>query len=96
MSAEQDATAVTRVRVEGESPYDVVIGRGGKHATGLVMPPIEGVEIPDGLPASNTLRGQPCRDFVEVTNTPAEFAAFQQKEYAKWKKVIETGKISIE
>ena len=28
MSAEQDATAVTRVRVEGESPYDVVIGRG--------------------------------------------------------------------
>ena len=34
--------------------------------------------------------------FEMVTNTPAEFAAFQQKEYAKWKKVIETGKISIE
>jgi predicted acyl esterase len=50
---------------------DVVIGRGGKHATGLVMPTIDGVEIPDGLPACNTLRGQPCRDFVEVTNTPA-------------------------
>ena len=34
--------------------------------------------------------------FEMVTNTPAEFAAFQQKEYAKWKTVIETGKISIE
>ena len=34
--------------------------------------------------------------FEMVVNTPAEFAAFQQKEYARWKKVIETGKISIE
>ncbi|RYF62620.1 MAG: tripartite tricarboxylate transporter substrate binding protein, partial [Comamonadaceae bacterium] len=34
--------------------------------------------------------------FEIVANTPAEFAAFQQKEYAKWKQVIETGKISIE
>ncbi len=34
--------------------------------------------------------------FEMVTNTPAEFAAFQQKEYARWKKVIETGKITIE
>ncbi|WP_326539159.1 Bug family tripartite tricarboxylate transporter substrate binding protein [Pseudorhodoferax sp.] len=34
--------------------------------------------------------------FEMVTNTPAEFAAFQQKEYAKWKTVIETGKITIE
>jgi tripartite-type tricarboxylate transporter receptor subunit TctC len=34
--------------------------------------------------------------FEMVINTPAEFAAFQQKEYAKWKQVIETGKITIE
>ncbi|QHI96593.1 tripartite tricarboxylate transporter substrate binding protein [Xylophilus rhododendri] len=31
-----------------------------------------------------------------VANTPAQFAAFQQAEYARWKKVIETGKISID
>jgi hypothetical protein len=31
-----------------------------------------------------------------VANTPAQFATFQQAEYAKWKKVIETGKISID
>ncbi|MDR7377153.1 tripartite-type tricarboxylate transporter receptor subunit TctC [Rhodoferax ferrireducens] len=34
--------------------------------------------------------------FEMVANTPAQFAAFQQAEYARWKKVIETGKISIE
>jgi tripartite-type tricarboxylate transporter receptor subunit TctC len=34
--------------------------------------------------------------FEMVVNTPAEFAAFQQKEYARWKQVVETGKISIE
>ncbi|RYG12444.1 MAG: tripartite tricarboxylate transporter substrate binding protein [Burkholderiales bacterium] len=34
--------------------------------------------------------------FEMVTNTPAEFAAFQQAEYARWKKVIETGKITVE
>ncbi len=34
--------------------------------------------------------------FEMVANTPAQFAAFQQAEYARWKTVIETGKISIE
>ena len=34
--------------------------------------------------------------FEMVTNTPAQFAEFQQKEYARWKKVIETGNITIE
>ncbi len=34
--------------------------------------------------------------FEMVTNTPAQFAAFQQQEYARWKKVIETGKIFID
>ena len=31
-----------------------------------------------------------------VANTPEQFAAFQQQEYTRWKKVIETGKISID
>ena len=31
-----------------------------------------------------------------VANTPAQFAAFQQQESARWKKVIETGKISVD
>ncbi|MDM0117207.1 tripartite tricarboxylate transporter substrate binding protein [Variovorax sp. J22R133] len=31
-----------------------------------------------------------------VANTPAQFATFQQQESARWKKVIETGKITID
>ncbi|MDM0032756.1 tripartite tricarboxylate transporter substrate binding protein [Variovorax sp. J22P271] len=31
-----------------------------------------------------------------VANTPEQFAKFQQQEFARWKKVIETGKISID
>lgn len=34
--------------------------------------------------------------FEMVANTPAQFAAFQQAEYARWKKVIDTGRITIE
>ncbi|WPB59129.1 tripartite tricarboxylate transporter substrate binding protein [Xylophilus sp. GOD-11R] len=34
--------------------------------------------------------------FELVANTPLQFAAFQQAEYARWKKVIETGKISVD
>ncbi|MDM0112130.1 tripartite tricarboxylate transporter substrate binding protein [Variovorax sp. J22R133] len=34
--------------------------------------------------------------FEMVLNTPAQFATFQQQEYARWKKVIEAGNITIE
>lgn len=34
--------------------------------------------------------------FEMVANTPAQFAEFQQAEFARWKKVIEVGKISVE
>jgi len=34
--------------------------------------------------------------FEVVANTPAQFAAFQQQEFARWKKVIETGKITAD
>jgi len=34
--------------------------------------------------------------FEIVANTPEQFATFQQQEFARWKKVIETGKISAD
>ncbi len=34
--------------------------------------------------------------FEMVVNTPAQFVQFQRQEYAKWKSVIETGKITID
>ncbi|MGC3984972.1 MAG: tripartite tricarboxylate transporter substrate binding protein [Pseudorhodoferax sp.] len=72
----------------------------------------QAVVAPKGLPAdvqqkahdafAEALNNPKVKDqftsigFEMVINTPAEFATFQQKEYAKWKQVIETGKISIE
>ena len=34
--------------------------------------------------------------FEIVANTPEQFAQFQAREYARWKKVIETGKITAD
>ena len=34
--------------------------------------------------------------FEIIANTPEQFADFQQKEFARWKKVIETGKITAD
>jgi tripartite-type tricarboxylate transporter receptor subunit TctC len=34
--------------------------------------------------------------FEVVANTPEQFAEFQRKEFARWKKVIEVGKISLD
>jgi tripartite-type tricarboxylate transporter receptor subunit TctC len=34
--------------------------------------------------------------FEVVANTPEQFATFQQQEFARWKKVIETGKITAD
>ena len=34
--------------------------------------------------------------FELVGNTPAQFAAYQQQEFNRWKRVIETRKITVE
>jgi tripartite-type tricarboxylate transporter receptor subunit TctC len=34
--------------------------------------------------------------FEIVANTPAQFAAYEAAEYARWKRVIETGKITAD
>jgi hypothetical protein len=34
--------------------------------------------------------------FELVGNTPAQFAAYQQQEFGRWKRVIDTRKITIE
>jgi uncharacterized protein len=41
------------------------------NASSILLPVIPGQTIPNGLPPCPSLRGQPCREFVEFTNTPA-------------------------
>ena len=51
---------------------------------------VAGLNAPDVKPKLLEL------GFEIVGNTPEEFAAFQATEYARWKKVIETGKITAD
>jgi len=72
----------------------------------------QGVVAPKGLPADVRRKAhdamvaalnQPevrkqfdALGFEIVANTPEQFAAFEKSEYERWKKVIETGKITID
>jgi predicted acyl esterase len=50
----------------GEIEFD--LGRGGTHPTSLTLGILPGIDIPDGLPECNALRGQPCRPFEREEN----------------------------
>jgi len=50
--------------------YD--IGHDATHASSVVLPLVDGVTAPAEHPACPGLRGQPCRDAVVYTNTPAQ------------------------
>lgn len=72
----------------------------------------QGVAAPKGLPADvkaklHTTFAAALQDpavrqrftevgFEIVANTPEQFAAFQQQEYARWKEVVTTGKITAD
>ncbi len=60
-------------RVEAGAAHDV--GRGGEHASSIVLPVWDGVDHPEDHPPADSLRGQPARPAQPVTNTsvaPAE------------------------
>jgi len=39
------------------------------YPSSIVLPVIPDIEVPESVPACNAYRGQPCRDYVEYTNT---------------------------
>lgn len=48
------------------------VGRGGAEASAIVLAvrPAGTIDVPEDYPACGVLRGQPCRPFVEMTNSP--------------------------
>jgi predicted acyl esterase len=48
------------------------IARGPAAPSRVVLPVVPDVEVPEALPPCPSLRGQPCRTYVEYVNTPAE------------------------
>jgi predicted acyl esterase len=47
------------------------VGHSADAPSRVVLPVVPGIEVPTQLPPCPGLRGQPCRPFVELTNTPA-------------------------
>ena len=45
------------------------IGIGGAHASSIVLPEVSGVNVVGGEPPCPSLRGEPCRTTVVITNT---------------------------
>lgn len=52
---------------DGEAPR-FALGRGGEHASRLLLTTLPGIDVPEGLPPCPSLRGQPCREDVELAN----------------------------
>lgn len=48
------------------------IARGGEHASAIVLAvlPAGSLDVPEEYPACGVLRGQPCRPYVEISNSP--------------------------
>ena len=49
-------------------PSTVTILRSPSAPSKVVLPVVGGVDVSTGLPACNTLRGQPCRNYVPLVN----------------------------
>ena len=54
----------------GEVVVDVA--RSEASPSRVVLPVVPGIDVPADLPPCPSLRGQPCRDYVELSNTPVE------------------------
>lgn len=46
-------------------------GPAGAEPSDLLLPVVPGVNVPTGLPPCPGLRGEPCREYVPLTNRPA-------------------------
>jgi predicted acyl esterase len=48
------------------------VARGGEHASAIVLAvlPAGSLDVPEEHPACGVLRGQPCRPYVEISNSP--------------------------
>ena len=54
------------------NPVTHTIGHSTMYPSSIALPLLAGVKIPTPLPVCTALRGQPCRDYVPLMNTPAK------------------------
>jgi predicted acyl esterase len=58
-------------QTEPEGTAQVAVAYGGSTPSSLLLPVVPGVSVSSELPPCPGLRGEPCRDFQELTNQPA-------------------------
>jgi hypothetical protein len=46
------------------------VAHSSERPSSVVLPVVSGVDVPTDRPDCNALRGQPCRDYVSLDNTP--------------------------
>ena len=71
---------------------DAVVRRGPREVLHGVSLALEGLSLNDPAVKPKLLE----LGFEIVGNTPEQFTAFQAAEFARWKKVIEVGKITAD
>ena len=54
----------------GDAGAEREVGRGGEHASSLVLSLVEGIDVPPGDAPCPSLRGQACRPYSPLENTP--------------------------
>jgi putative CocE/NonD family hydrolase len=54
----------------GEAGAERQVGRGGEHASAIVLSVVDGIEVPPGDPPCPSLRGQACRTYQPLPNDP--------------------------
>ena len=57
---------------EYDEPPTHTIGHSSAYPSSVVLPVIPGIEVPTELPECTSLRGQPCREYIEFVNVAAE------------------------
>ena len=46
------------------------VAHSSERPSSVALPVVSGIDVPTERPACNALRGQPCRDYVSLDNTP--------------------------
>lgn len=54
-----------------DDPPTVMVGRSARRPSSLVLPVLPDADVPEGLPPCPGLRGQACRPYEAIENTPA-------------------------
>jgi len=69
-NGDQPIWAFAKTKPKGSA--EVAISSSKRKPSKLTLPVVDGIDIPTGLPPCPGLRGEPCRGYAPITNSPAK------------------------